>query len=719
MNHKKPIDLSQAHLIPISIKKYALNIWETMQQYRAVNPVKQRLHLLLSKANSILAEKAMTSKYFANTREVPNKLNGLKALVDNESDWLKKRRGEFKGERYAAPEDMVLKHHDFPYSFFLVYYFDNDLSSPIGALRELVGPEVDKLPADFDFSFDEIFGKSSIQCTSQGKVQNRFFRFDNSWEWADRTSLNKLFAPFNHDLLQDYVDRSVRPVFIVESFQAANQLETEIKQGNIQYLWTELQRVLSSSSADNNTPLLFYIERNYQGLQIHNFDSPQRWPLTNGDCTAIFSRMIADTSCEPLPASGDAVVTAAVGGYSIPEYTDWKLMNDRDIYIFKFGERRPEKFLSELLDVTACIVRDTDESIVSRIKYIIMSEKCGIEVKNNDIKYWTLSELFAEAQLYDCPIPQTLASLFDLYLRKDSQGKANPYVIEPFLRRNSWMLLSGEEGTGKSYMAMALSAALATGGKLFFNWKIRQHKSTVLYIADSEMTDDIIRDRLTVFKHLYKGCTENLIVQSVKNLNILDGGMKYIEERLIQESLENRSVEILVLDHLLKLTNAHGDEEEHWPKIRQWIEELNERGITVILLHHEYAGSRMLGSRLLAADAPSRLHLAVVEQSGDDKIINFGVRIVKNRGGVLQREISPISLKIDKSPAWVSPEDAETDNNATNFRQISQEERINQVTELRKTMSVREIAAKLGCSKSSIEKIIQKLPDDLKKTTKM
>ena len=163
MNHKKPIDLSQAHLIPISIKKYALNIWETMQQYRAVNPVKQRLHLLLSKANSILAEKAMTSKYFANTREVPNKLNGLKALVNNESDWRKKRRGELKEERYAAPEDMVLKHHDFPYSFFLVYYFDNDLSSPIGALRELVGPEVDKLPADFDFSFDEIFSKSSIQ----------------------------------------------------------------------------------------------------------------------------------------------------------------------------------------------------------------------------------------------------------------------------------------------------------------------------------------------------------------------------------------------------------------------------------------------------------------------------------------------------------------------------------------------------------------------------
>ena len=87
MNHKKPIDLSRAHLIPISIKKYAMNIWETMQQYRAVNPAIQRLHLLLGRAEHILAADAMTSKHFGKTREVPNKLNALNALVNNEPDW--------------------------------------------------------------------------------------------------------------------------------------------------------------------------------------------------------------------------------------------------------------------------------------------------------------------------------------------------------------------------------------------------------------------------------------------------------------------------------------------------------------------------------------------------------------------------------------------------------------------------------------------------------
>ena len=76
MNHKNPIDLSQAHLIPWAIKKYALDIWDTIQKYPVANPEKQRLHLLLSKAESILAADAMTSKYFEKTREAPNKLNG-------------------------------------------------------------------------------------------------------------------------------------------------------------------------------------------------------------------------------------------------------------------------------------------------------------------------------------------------------------------------------------------------------------------------------------------------------------------------------------------------------------------------------------------------------------------------------------------------------------------------------------------------------------------
>ncbi len=47
---KKPIDLSQPHLIPGRIKQYALDIFDVVQKYPAVNSEIQRLHLLLKKS---------------------------------------------------------------------------------------------------------------------------------------------------------------------------------------------------------------------------------------------------------------------------------------------------------------------------------------------------------------------------------------------------------------------------------------------------------------------------------------------------------------------------------------------------------------------------------------------------------------------------------------------------------------------------------------------
>ena len=67
---KKPIDLSQPHLIPERIKQYALDIFDVVQKYPAVNSDIQKLHLLLKKAEGILQKDAMTSEFFANTRKM-------------------------------------------------------------------------------------------------------------------------------------------------------------------------------------------------------------------------------------------------------------------------------------------------------------------------------------------------------------------------------------------------------------------------------------------------------------------------------------------------------------------------------------------------------------------------------------------------------------------------------------------------------------------------
>ena len=137
--------------------------------------------------------------------------------------------------------------------------------------------------------------------------------------------------------------------------------------------------------------------------------------------------------------------------------------------------------------------------------------------------------------------------------------------------------------------------------------------------------------------------------------------------------------------------------------------------MTVILLHHEYAGSRMLGSRLIAADAPARIHLDVVEQPDGDKI-NFGVAVVKNRGGKLKREPELISLVIGKHPGWMLAGDDKVKSEKISFREMNLEERQNKVIELRNQgMTNPEVAEALNCALSSVEKVIGTLPDEYKR----
>ena len=718
---KKPIDLSQPHLIPGRIKQYALDIFDVVQKYPAVNSEIQRLHLLLQKAEGILAKDPLNSDFFARTRDDKNRLNGLKALCSGDEDWRNIRNGGSFYSNLGAP-DPVFECKNFQYPLFLTYYFDNNLTSPLGALRELIGKEASLLPANYEFSFDNTCDKYRQNLlTSQGEQQGEFWNFSSGWEWSDERHNSGFFQLFNFDLLQNDGDRySLRPAFVVENFHAANELELAVKKGEVDYHLALIQkaRKLRDTSDALFRPSTNDIQFARTGQKIEIFDKrefarPQRCIDAN-DCFSFLKELLRydDPS---TPVSGDVVVTAPVGGYSIPMCSDWSLLDNRDIYVFKFGENDFRKVISELLVVTACIARDTDEDIAGRIKFIVMAEKCGTDVKNNDIQYWGLHDLFAEAQLHDCYIPPALENDFDLFCRKNTPTHTNPYIVEPFLRRNSWMLLSGEEGTGKSFMAMALSAAIATGGKLFKDWKVRQRKAGVLYIADNEMTDDIIRERMTVFNKLYKGCQERLRIRAVKNLNLLNGGMEYIEKLLQKESLSGRVAEILVLDHLLKLSGAEGDQKEHWPKIREWIEQLNERGLTVILLHHEYAGSRMLGSRLIAADAPARIHLDVVEQPDGDKI-NFGVAVVKNRGGKLKREPELISLVIGKHPGWMLAGDDKVKSEKISFRKMNLEERQNKVIELRNQgMTNPEVAEALNCALSSVEKVIGTLPDEYKR----
>ena len=194
---KKPIDLSQPHLIHGRIKQYALDIFDVVQKYPTVNSDIQKLHLLLKKAEGILAKDPLNSDFFARTRDDKNRLNGLKALCSGDEDWRNIRNG---GSFYSNPgaPDPVFECKNFQYPLFLTYYFDNNLTSPLGALRELIGKEASLLPANYEFSFDNTCDKYRQNLlTSQGEQQGNFWNLPSGWEWSTAFNDFGFFQLFN------------------------------------------------------------------------------------------------------------------------------------------------------------------------------------------------------------------------------------------------------------------------------------------------------------------------------------------------------------------------------------------------------------------------------------------------------------------------------------------------------------------------------------------
>ena len=153
---------------------------------------------------------------------------------------------------------------------------------------------------------------------------------------------------------------------------------------------------------------------------------------------------------------------------------------------------------------------------------MIMQNKISHAVSENDIQLLKLDDFFKKYVSRDTLIPEDLKSVHEDYLRKSKHKSQTPYIVEPVIRRNSWCLLTGEEGTGKTYLGMALGAAIAGNGSLFGNWKVRRRNCKVLYITDDEMSEEVIQDRLNVLKKLYPSSEKRFFVEQVRHLSLLD-----------------------------------------------------------------------------------------------------------------------------------------------------------------------------------------------------
>lgn len=784
INIKKPLDLRYRHLIPQRIREYAFHIYDQAIKQHSVNRDLQLYVTLLAHAEHLLRDAPSDSSWWRETNKSESKRKALDLLrkfhdweenpqkpyeipVDREPD-RQVRLTEYIKVRNSIPytlgdewENKFRHLEKCPAPFFLTYLVDNQLDNEVEALKRFCStagdglPEIQLLPDDCGLSLEMITTGSWPQRFLGTNIDG--YTSYPGCEW-DKFGDDGLFILHNDDLLNDFKDRyTLRPVFVTEHCQNISPLQQELEQGEIDYLLEELKHLVGIKEL--NVPNGWRLVNNK--LQL-NSNGDRRYAqyeqiasFSTAECLGGLRELLTENRVKSQ-VFGDAVWAAPIGGYTIPWRSNWSKLANRDIYIFKFGECASEELTRQLLDVAAAIVRDIGADSTARIEaatklnFVIMQNKISHAVLENDIQLLKLDDFFKKYVSRDTLIPEDLKSVHEDYLRKSKHKSQTPYIVEPVIRRNSWCLLTGEEGTGKTYLGMALGAAIAGNGSLFGNWKVRRRNCKVLYITDDEMSEEVIQDRLNVLKKLYPSSEKRFFVEQVRHLSLLDEedskdasentnketGKEKIEKLLLKYSRENDDspVEVLFLDHLLKLSKAEGDQKEHWPKIRSWIEELTRRGLSVVLLHHEYGGGKMLGTRLIANDTPARIHLQPLHtlrpktksekkesKYNDEDLelkedeVGFGLSIIKNRGGRDQKEPRIVKLNIGKHPCWISDTQSAERVETPLWKSLNKEQRLAYIQELRnKRYTNVKIAKLFDRSKSTIEKYVTLLPDEEK-----
>ena len=250
-------------------------------------------------------------------------------------------------------------------------------------------------------------------------------------------------------------------------------------------------------------------------------------------------------------------------------------------------------------------------------------------------------------------------------------------LLDPIIQAKSLTMLHAYRGVGKSFFAMSLAYAIATGSK-FLRWKAYK-PSNVLYI-DGEMQANLLQER---FSKIAKNFDTE--VNAMDNLHIFSADLQPftsidIAHGLMQKNINdiifNENIKFVILDNISSLTKIDELDGNAWLIIQEWLIELRKQGIAVLLVHHsgKRGGQRGISKREdildtvinLEVTTPNKKKLTKTEEAEEnysdipDEYVIYGgrcrLKFEKNRN-LSSKDISNFNIDLVDTPdggiAWV------------------------------------------------------------------
>ena len=171
-------------------------------------------------------------------------------------------------------------------------------------------------------------------------------------------------------------------------------------------------------------------------------------------------------------------------------------------------------------------------------------------------------------------------------------------LLTPFLETGSLTLPYGPPGVGKTRFAMALAAALATGGTV---GRYHAHRPARVLYVDGELQGHRARDIFAQALRAVVGVPAEgfltLITPDAQPDAFAPNLAEIATQRALLDCIDRVGAEVLFLDNLSCLWSVEDDNaSSQWDDIQGFLLTLRRRGIATVLLHHAGKSGTQLGT---------------------------------------------------------------------------------------------------------------------------
>ena len=237
--------------------------------------------------------------------------------------------------------------------------------------------------------------------------------------------------------------------------------------------------------------------------------------------------------------------------------------------------------------------------------------------------------------ILQAPKQNTTALIRPLSMREliDRKFPERHYLVRPWMKEGGLCMIDAMPGHGKTYLAMSVAYAVASGQPMIPIWPVEQ-TGRVLYV-DGELPGEDLQQRVRLLGPILPEEQFRVLgyAQYSERLQpMLDLGVQEDLDKL-DDMIEQHKSDLIILDSITTLvTSGVENDVDSWRIVQKWSLKHRGRGRTVVFLHHHGRSGMPRGTSSREVTLDTRLTMKEDRDQSTATHTAFHLDFSKTRG---------------------------------------------------------------------------------------